>query len=479
MKTLLLNPPSFEKFDGGAGARWPARREIASYWYPVWLAYAAGLIKESRLVDAPPHGISPEETIRIAKDFEFLVLFTSKAGFHNDVRLADKIKEVNPAIKIAFVGPPVSVQPEQALNASAAIDFVARKEFDYTVAEFASGKDLKEIEGVSYRENGKIVHNADRRPIEDLDSLPFIVEIYRRDLDPAKYNIPFLKHPYLAFYTSRGCPARCIYCLWPQTFTGHPWRVRSNQSVVAEVKRALELFPEVKEIFFDDDTWAWGKTRVIELCKHLKEINFTWSCNSRVHADYDMLKAMKEAGCRLLVVGFESGVQEVLNNMKKGITVEQSLTFMKNCRELGLTVHGDFMIGLPGETKETIMRTIEFAEQLDPETIQVSLAHPFPGTEFYDYLQTNGYLTEDDMSDELGHQLPNYEYPWLSRQEIVDAVEYFYGRYYFRPKVIYRIIRRAIFDSHDRSRLYQEARDYLRLRARRKKFTGNVFEKTR
>ncbi len=116
----------------------------------------AGLIKESRLLDASPHGISPEETIRIAKDFEFLVLFTSKPGFYHDVRLAERIKEVNPAIKIAFVGPPVSVQPEQALNASSAIDFVARKEFDYTVAEFASGKDLKEIAGVSYREDGKI-----------------------------------------------------------------------------------------------------------------------------------------------------------------------------------------------------------------------------------------------------------------------------------------------------------------------------------
>ena len=130
MKTLLLNPPSFDKFDGGAGARWPARREIASYWYPVWLAYAAALVRDSRLLDAPPHGVSPEETVRMARDFEFLVLFTSKPGFQHDVRLAEKIKEVNPAIKVAFVGPPVSVQPEQALQASPAIDFVARKEFD-------------------------------------------------------------------------------------------------------------------------------------------------------------------------------------------------------------------------------------------------------------------------------------------------------------------------------------------------------------
>ncbi len=478
MKTLLLNPPSFEQFDGGAGARWPARREIASYWYPVWLAYPAGLIKESRLVDAPPHGISPEETVRIAMDFDFLVLFTSKVGFKNDVKLAETIKERKPSIKIAFVGPPVSVKPEEALNASRAIDFVARKEFDYTVTEFAQGKSLEKIDGVSFRRNGGIVHNPDRPLLQDLDSLPFISEIYRRDLDPTKYNIPFLKHPYLSFYTARGCPARCIYCLWPQTFTGHPWRTRSNENVMAEVKRALEIFPEVKEIFFDDDTWAWGKARVLDICRHLKELKFTWSCNSRVHADYEMLKAMKEAGCRLLVVGFESGVQEVLDNMKKGITVEQSLTFMKNCKELGITVHGDFMIGLPGETKETIRRTLEFAQKLDPETIQVSVAHPFPGTEFYKYLEDNGYLTDDDMVDELGHQLPNFEYPWLNRQEIVDAVEYFYGKYYFRPKVIYRIVRRAIFDADDRKRLYKEARDYLTLRARRKKFSGgHVFEK--
>ncbi len=478
MKTLLLNPPSFEKFDGGAGARWPARREIASYWYPVWLAYPAGLIKESRLLDAPPHGVSPEETVRIAMDFDFLVLFTSKVGFENDVKLAETIKDLKPSIKIAFVGPPVTIKPEEALNASPAIDFVARREFDYTVTEFAQGKSLEEIDGVSFRKNGAIVHNPDRPLLQDLDSLPFISEIYRRDLDPTKYNIPFLKHPYLSFYTARGCPARCIYCLWPQTFTGHPWRTRSNENVVAEVKRALEIFPEVKEIFFDDDTWAWGKARVLDLCGYLKKLKFTWSCNSRVHADYEMLKAMKEAGCRLLVVGFESGVQEVLDNMKKGITIEQSLTFMKNCKELGITVHGDFMIGLPGETKETIRRTLEFAQKLDPETIQVSVAHPFPGTEFYKYLEENGYLTDDDMVDELGHQLPNFEYPWLNRQEIVDAVEYFYGKYYFRPKVIYRIVRRAIFDADDRKRLYKEACDYLSLRARRKKFSGgHVFEK--
>jgi len=164
MKTLLLNPPSFENFDGGAGSRWPARREITSFWYPVWLAYPAGMIKESRLLDASPHGVTPADTIQIAKDYELIVLFTSTPGFENDIRLAEAIKDVNPHAKIGFVGPHPSVQPEETLRASTAIDFLARREFDYSVTEYAQGRRIEEIEGISYRKNGGIVHNPDRPP---------------------------------------------------------------------------------------------------------------------------------------------------------------------------------------------------------------------------------------------------------------------------------------------------------------------------
>jgi hopanoid biosynthesis associated radical SAM protein HpnJ len=470
MKTLLLNPPSFPKFDGGASSRWPATREITSFWYPVWLAYPAGMIEESRLLDAPPHGVTPEESVNISRDYEFAVIFTSTPGFKNEIRLAEMMKEARPDIKIALVGPPVTVQPEESLKASLAIDFVARKEFDYSVTEFAHGKRLDEIAGISFRKNGSVVHNPDRPAIQDLDALPFAVEVYRRDLDVTRYNVPFLLYPYLAFYTSRGCPALCTFCLWPQTLSGHPWRVRSSENVAAEVKRALELFPTIKEIFFDDDTFAWGKTRVLDLCNKLKPLRFTWSCTSRVHTDYETLKAMKEAGCRLLIVGFESGDPVILKNIKKGATVEQALAFMKNCKRLGMNVHGDFIIGLPGEDRGTIERTIGFAEQLDCETIQVSIAHPYPGTEFDDYLRKNAYYTADEMTDELGHQLPNIQYPGLSRKQIVEAVEYFYGRYYFRPRIIFRIVRRAIFDRTERNRLYREAKEYLQLRAKRREF---------
>jgi len=471
MKTLLLNPPSFPNFDGGASSRWPATREIASFWYPVWLAYPAGMIKESRLLDAPPHGVTPEETVQIAKDYEFLVLYTSTPGFQKDIRLAEMIKEVNPSIRIAFVGPQVTVQPEESLNASPVIDFVARKEIDYSVSEFAHGKRLEEILGISYRKDGKVVHNPDRPLLQDLDSMPFAVNVYKRDLDITKYNVPFLLHPFLSFYTSRGCPALCTFCLWPQTTSGHAWRVRSSENVAQEVKLTHELFPNLKEIFFDDDTFSWGKKRTIELCEKLKPLKTTWSCTSRVHSDYETLKAMKEAGCRLLIVGFESGDPQILKNIKKGATVEQAIEFMKNCKRLGIVVHGDFIIGLPGETPETIETTMRFAEKLDCETIQVSIAHPYPGTEFDEYLKKNSYVTTDEMTDELGHQLPNIIYPGLGRKELVEAVEYFYGRYYFRPRIVARILRKAIFNSAERKRLYREAKEFFQLRMKRRQFT--------
>jgi hopanoid biosynthesis associated radical SAM protein HpnJ len=472
MKTLLLNPPSFEKFDGGAGSRYQATREITSYWYPVWLAYPAGLIKDSRLIDGPPHGITPEQIIEIAKGYDFVVVFTSTAGLRSDILLAERMKEGQPALKIAFVGPHVSVLPEESLRASSAIDFVVRREFDYAVAEFARGRKMADIAGISYRRDGNIVHNPDRPPLEDLDSLPFAVEIFKRDLDYKKYTIPYLLYPYVSFYTSRGCPALCTFCLWPQTMSGHRWRTRSVENSIAEVRRALELFPEAREIFFDDDTFTWNKPRVLEMCSRLKPLHVTWSCNSRVTTDDETLKAMKEAGCRLLVVGFESGSPAILENIKKGATVERALSFMKDCKRVGITVHGDFQIGHPGETRETIEETVRFAMQLDPETMQVSMSHPFPGTEFHRYLTQHGYLTAEEMTDDEGHQLPNIRYPDLSRQEIVEAVERFYSRYYFRPRIIYRILRRAVFDRTERRRRYHEAREFFQLRAKRKTFVN-------
>ncbi|MBS1834819.1 MAG: hopanoid biosynthesis associated radical SAM protein HpnJ [Acidobacteria bacterium] len=470
MRTLFLNPPSFEGFDGGASSRWPASREIESYWYPVWLTYPAGMLPDSKLVDAPAHHISIEQTVAMAKDFDLLVLFTSTPGFSVDIKMAEMMKESNPGMKVAFVGPPVTVEPDKAFRESKAIDFVVRREFDHQIVAFAKGTPLADIPGVSYRrEDGTIWHNPEGPVIENLDELPWASKIYKRDLDFTRYNVPFLLHPFISFYPSRGCPAMCTFCLWPQTHSGHRWRLRSIPDIVAECKWALENFPGLKEIFFDDDTFNYKKERTIELCKELKKLNFTWSCTSRVTTDYDTLKAMREAGCRLMIVGYESGDPQILKNIKKGATVQMAERFTKDAHSLGLTIHADFIVGLPGESRDSLRRTIDFAKKLDCETIQVSIAHPYPGTEFFDYVKKNDLITIDSMTDENGHQLPNIIYPGLNRGELVEWVERFYGEYYFRPKAAWRVVKKAIVNN-DIPRLYKEAREYMSLRAKRKQF---------
>jgi radical SAM superfamily enzyme YgiQ (UPF0313 family) len=324
MKTLLLNPPSFEKFDGGAGSRWPATREIESYWYPVWLAYPAGMLPGSRLLDAPPQHITPAEVIREAQDYEFVVLFTSTVGFVSDLRMARAMKEGKPDLKICFVGPHVQIKPAESLLASADLDFVVRGEFDHAIVEFAQGKPVSEILNASYVKDGKVVHN-EARPLmqtSELDELPFATDVYQRDLKIEKYNVPFLLNPFVSFYTARGCPALCTFCLWPQTLSGHAWRTRSVENVAREFKQAHKMFPQAKEFFFDDDTFNIRKDRVIALCKEFEPVGFQWSCTARNHSDYETLRAMADAGCRLLIVGFESGDAQILKNIKKGSTVE-------------------------------------------------------------------------------------------------------------------------------------------------------------
>jgi hopanoid biosynthesis associated radical SAM protein HpnJ len=460
MKTLLLNPPSFEKFDGGASSRWPVTREIESYWYPVWLTFATGMIPGARLLDASPAKITKAQTVEIARDYEFMVVFTSTVGFESDLELLRQIKEKNPGLKVAFVGPHVQNRPDESLKASEDIDFIVRGEFDHAVVEFAQGRPLDQILGISYRKDGKILATGTRPQLhtEELDALPFAMDVYAKNLKIENYRVPFLLHPFASIYTTRGCPALCTFCQWPQTISGHAWRVRSTENVAREIKAGLEHFPQLKEFFFDD------------ICQKFKPLKFQWSCNARVHSDYETLKAMADAGARLFIVGFESGDDQILKNIKKGATVEMARTFMKNCKKVGIKVHGDFIIGLPGETKETIQKTIDFAKELDCDTIQASLAHAFPGTELYTYLSTNNFLSAEALTTSGGHQLPHIEYPHLSQQEMMTGVSRFYDEYYFRPKVAWRIMKNAMWDAGARKRLYQESVAFLKLRKERKKW---------
>jgi len=462
-KTLFLSPPSFDGFDGGAGSRYQAKREITSFWYPTWLAQPAALVPGSRLVDAPPQGQTVEDVLKIAQDYELVILHTSTPSLTNDVKCAAAIKAQNPTTQVGLIGAHVATLPEPTLRDHPAIDFVCRHEFDYTCKELAEDRPWEQIQGLSYRDAfGKIHHTPDRPLIHDWDAMPSVLPVYHRDLDINRYFIGYLLHPYISFYTGRGCPAKCSFCLWPQTIGGHQYRTKSPEAVGRELAEAKAMFGDhVREYMFDDDTFTIDKQRAIAISEHMKQLKLTWSCNARANLDYDTLKQLRNNGLRLLLVGFESGNQEILNNIRKGINLDVARQFMRNCRDLGITVHGTFIIGLPIETRETIEQTIRFACEVSPHTIQVSIAAPYPGTELYAQAQANGWFANHELVSESGIQTSTLHYPHLSSTEIEDAVEQMYRRFYFRPKAIVPILREMLGDRQMLIRRLREGKEFF------------------
>jgi hopanoid biosynthesis associated radical SAM protein HpnJ len=470
MRTLFLNPPTFEDFDGGAGARYPASREVTSFWFPTWLCYPAGMIEGSRVVDAPVQKLDLDDCLRIARDYDLVVIYTSTPTLALDIGTARRIKEQAPSATLVFAGPHATVLPEETLRAAdGAVDIVCRGEFDYTVKELADGTDPAAVTGISYRADGAIRHNPDRPLITDLDALPFVSHIYRRDLPIESYIIPHFRHPYVSIHSGRGCPYRCTYCLWPQAFYGHTLRTRSLANVHAEVKWIKENLPRVRDIAFEDDTFSADRRHARAVAETIGPLGVSWVINARADCDFETLRVMREAGLHHVIVGFESGDEQILKNIKKGVTLAQAETFTRDCRRLGLAVHGCFVLGLPGETRETIRKTIEFAKRLDLNTMQVSIASPYPGTELYEQCRREGWLISDAYVDEAGHQLGVVGYPHLSSGEIFEAVDRFQKEFFFRPRYILRSIGRMIADGEERRKLLRAGREFLAYRRKRAK----------
>ena len=471
MRTLFLQAPSFDGFDGGAGARYQMRREVQSFWYPTWLAQPAALVNGSKLIDAPPHRLKFKDVAPQATSRDLVVLHTSTPSFSADVKVAEALKALKPTLKIGMIGAKVAVEPEASLKASKAIDFVARNEFDFTIKEVAEGRDFDRVAGLSWRNaNDVVVHNVDRAVLEDMDALPFVTPVYKRDLVIENYFGGYLKHPYISFYTGRGCKSRCTFCLWPQTIGGHKYRTRSVGNVIEELTWAQKAFPQVKEFFFDDDTLTDNLPRVEALAREIGKLGIVWSCNAKANVPRSTLKVLKDNGLRLLLVGYESGNQKILHNIKKGMRVDVAKRFAKDCRELGIVTHGTFILGLPGETKETIEETIRFAVEINPHTIQVSLAAPYPGTVLHKQALENHWLIDEnaDLLTERGTQVASLSYPHLSHTEIFQSVDDFYKRFYFRAPKIAAIANEMIRSPEVLRRRLREGIEFFRfLRERR------------
>src|SRR5215472_3798570 len=471
MKSLFLQAPSFDGYDGGAGARYQMKREVKSFWFPTWLAQAAAMVPGSRLIDAPPHNLSFKDIEADVKGHELIVIHTSTPSFKSDCRTARMVRAINPAAKIGFIGAKVAVEPKESMQACPELDFVCRNEYEFTVQELARGDDWSGIKGLTWRNaDGEIVSNPEREILKDMDQLPSVLPMYKQ-LNVEKYFGGYLMHPYMSWYTGRGCKSRCTFCLWPQTIGGHKYRTRSVGHVIEELAWAQKAFPQVKEFFFDDDTLTDNLPRVEALAREIGKLGVTWSCNAKANVPRETLKVLKDNGLRLLLVGYESGNQQILHNIKKGMRIEVAKRFTRDCHELGIKIHGTFILGLPGETQATIEETIRFATEINPHTIQVSLAAPYPGTFLYRQAVENGWLdaAHAELVDEHGVQIAPLSYEHLSHTEIFDNVETFYKRFYFRAPKIAAIVGEMVRSPQMMKRRLREGVEFFQfLRERHK-----------
>ncbi len=450
MRIFALNPPFLKKYS--RASRSPAVTKSGTLYFPTWLAYATGALEQAghevRLIDASPRGLSLEQVLGEAKAFEplLVVMDATTASFHADLETAARLKEALPGAFIAMVGLHVSALPEAAFERPGGPDAVCRREYDETAVDLAaalgSGRDLSSVLGLTYRDGtGRVVHNADRPLIADLDKLPFVTEVFKRHLRVEDYFYAHLRYPMVTLFTSRGCPAQCTWCMYPQVFYGHPFRHRSPENIVAEFEFIQRELPQVKEVLVDDDTFTIDVKHTRRTCELMVQrgIQLQWTCEVRTNLDYETMVAMKKAGCRLMVAGFESGVKEILKAMKKGLTPEQGVRFARDARKAGIMVHGCFVAGNPGETRETLEETLRYAKTLSLDTAQFFPMMLYPGTEAYDWARLNGYLRTEDYTQWVSAEgLHNtmIDRPGLSHQYLVEFCDRARREFYLRPGYI-------------------------------------------
>jgi anaerobic magnesium-protoporphyrin IX monomethyl ester cyclase len=462
MRAYLLNPPFFPHFVRCGRWQGVAARG-ATLYYPIWLSYATGVLQQDfgkhvRLVDAPAWQWNRESVTNDAKKFkpDLVVVETNFSSVKNDIEVIAELKSSAEPSKIVLVGPPASQFPDQILQNSE-VDAVARFEYDFTIRDYAKAMEedapLGNVLGLSYKEDGRIKHNANRPYIssEDLESIPFVSRVYQEHLNIRDYRLDHTLFPMVQVFTGRGCPNLCTFCSWPVTLMGRQYRARSATSVVDEFEFIVNDLPDVREIFIEDDTFTINRSRIRQICDEIKrrDIHVTWSCNARANLDYESMKLMKRAGCRLLDVGYESGSDEILKNIKKRVTTADSRRFTKDARRAGLMVLADVIIGMPGETAETANQTLRFVQEIKPNIVQYAVATPIPGTEFYSWAKENGYLLVDDLAesiDQNGFQKCIVSYPGFTNRDIEKYVNRGLKEYYlnisFLPTAIRNILRK-------------------------------------
>ncbi|MDR0330533.1 MAG: B12-binding domain-containing radical SAM protein [Chitinispirillales bacterium] len=498
MKILALNPPFLPKYS--RESRSPAVTKSGTLYYPMWLCYAVGYLEKAghdiRLIDAPAAGLSRDEVIAAIRDFEpdMAVLDTSTPSIYSDIDVGAELKRVFPDIFVVLVGAHVSALPEETLALSPKISAAAFGEYDETLVELAGklsalcaavapesaaapeappvnpvDEALCAVRGLAFRDSAGQIRKNDARPhIEDLDAMPFVSEVYHKYLDIGPYFYGHSRHPLIVIVTGRGCPFRCTYCVLPQTMQGHKYRKRSIESIVQEFLYIRDNFPTVKEIMIEDDTLTADRKRCRELSEALIATGghrIPWSANSRADVDYETMCLMRKAGCRLFCVGFESGEQAILDNIQKSITLDKVTAFTRDAKRAGIMVHGCFMVGNRGETKDTLEKTLAFAKELNPDTAQFYPIMVYPGTSDYEYFREKGWVVSNNFREWLtdeGLHSSVVSNPDLRYEELVAFCDRARREFYLRLTYIFDKFKQMIANPAEAKRIIKAGFTFFR-----------------
>jgi radical SAM superfamily enzyme YgiQ (UPF0313 family) len=450
---FVLNPPVAKDFC--RSARWAARSRGRVQRHPDWLLTAVSVLEkagfEVEFLDGAAMNLTREQVSSALNRSRpgLVVLHTTTPSIDSDLSYASLAKELLSSCKTVAVGPHVTAEPRDTLHrAKGSLNVVVRGEYEYTLRQLAelagsdwSAEKLAGILGISYLgSEGQAVHTSDR-PYLEVNELPFPAW---RHIDPRWYRDAGKRFPFITLISGRGCFGRCTFCRDVPLMEGRKLRMRHPELVVDEIEYDLSLFPYLKEIMFETDTFTASPAHVSGICEELlrRKLRITWSCNCRTDLDLKLLPPMKRAGCRMLMVGFEFGTQEALDRVKKGTTLEHSVRLAQEAEKLGFTVHGCFMFGAPGETRQKALKTIEFAKSLPIDTVQFSGICAYPGSEIYHEAIAKGFLVPGNWRewvDDNWEQVSVLSYPELSKEEIDQLIDKGLKDFYMRPKQILKM----------------------------------------
>ncbi len=451
MKVCFINPPSSNKGKQIREGRCMLNAGTwSSLWSPISLALCAAVVRnkgiEVKLIDCVAAEIDFHRLSQIISDYfpDLVIINTSTPSIKGDLFTVNNIKNINPEIKTAIIGIHGTVLTEECFQMSPGLDFIVRGEPEYTVCDLTLAiKDnniFLEVKGISYRKNGEIIHNLSREFIKNLDELPYPAW----DLvDLSNYTLPFNNKRFLLIIPARGCPHGCTFCN-SKAYYGSTLRLRSVKNVVDELEWAKNKF-DIKNFLFWTESFTLNKKYALGVAEEIlrRKLKISWICNSRVDdVNEEMLGKFKEAGCWMIGYGIESGDENVLVKTKKGIHINQAIKAVSLAKKNGLEVVAYYVLGLPGETKKSIKKTIKLANKLDADFAQFYCAVPYPGSELYEEAKGRKWINTNDWT-KFEQNYSVLDVDGITAKEVMSFRKTAYLRFYFHPRRIYKILKRV------------------------------------